>query len=415
VKERHLRRRAGDERGQVVVILAVMLVVLLGMAALVVDIGYAYYVQRTLQASTDAASLAGAQDLPDPALAESRAHEYGGSPGSKNYRGNIPGVTTDVSTKCISVSPCSVASPNAIVVTESVTLPTKFAKIFGIDHFTVNAKATACNPCASAPLDVMLVLDRTGSMCQDHDGHSDPSCTDLNNAKEGVRTFLQILHPAFDKVGLAVFPPATSISNRCGNSSSNNYDSSSAQYVVVPLSQDFQNADGSLNSSSNLVSTNNCLDGGGGTAYANALEAAQAELDAHGRSNVQDIIVFLSDGAANTGPGYYSQFNDYRRRPCNKGVASADTIKTSRGTKIYSIGYDLDASNGGANVCERDGRNGSPGGNESPAITAYHALELIATDATTFYNQPDPGELNTIFSRVASDIVGSALVDNNQT
>jgi Flp pilus assembly protein TadG len=413
VKDHPLRRRAGEERGQVIVILVVMLVVLLGMAALVVDIGYAYYVQRTLQGSTDAASLAGAQELPNGSTAVSRAIEYGGNPTGKNYRSNIPGVTTTATTKCISVSPC--APVNAIVVQESVTLPTRFAKIFGIDTFTVNAKATACNPCASAPLDVMLVLDRTGSMCQDHYGNNDPACTDLNNAKEGIRTFLQIMHPAFDKVGLAVFPPASSISNRCGTSQSSNYDSTSRPYTVVPLSQDYQNQDGSLKTSSNLVSTVNCLDGGGGTAYANALEAAQAELDAHGRSNVQDVIVFLSDGAANTGPGYYSTSNDYRRRPCNKGVASAGTIKTSKGTKIYSIGYDLDALNGGANVCERDNRNGSPGGNESPSITAYHALELIATDAGTFYNKPDPGQLNTIFARVASDIVGSALVDDNQT
>jgi hypothetical protein len=254
-------------------------------------------------------------------------------------------------------------------------------------------------------------------MCQDHYGNNDPSCTDLNNAKSGIRTFLQIMHPAFDKVGLAVFPPATSLSNRCGTSSSNNYDSTNSKYTVVALSQDYQNQDGSLKTSSNLVSTVNCLDGGGGTAYANAIEAAQAELDAHGRSNVQDVIVFLSDGAANTGPSYYSASNDYRRRPCNKGVSSAGTIKTSKGTKIYSIGYDLDALNGGANVCQRDTRENSSraGDPESPSITAYHALELIATDAGTFYNKPDPGQLNTIFARVASDIVGSALIDDNQT
>ena len=48
-----------DERGQVFVFLAVMLVVLLGCAALVVDVGRAYLAKRHLQASADAAATAG--------------------------------------------------------------------------------------------------------------------------------------------------------------------------------------------------------------------------------------------------------------------------------------------------------------------------------------------------------------------
>jgi uncharacterized membrane protein len=49
----------------VVVLVVVMLVVLLGFAALVIDVGYAYYAHRQLQASADAAALAGAQELPN--------------------------------------------------------------------------------------------------------------------------------------------------------------------------------------------------------------------------------------------------------------------------------------------------------------------------------------------------------------
>ncbi len=31
---------------------------------------------------------------------------------------------------------------------------------------TVGAKATACQPCGAKPLDIMIVLDRTGSMSE---------------------------------------------------------------------------------------------------------------------------------------------------------------------------------------------------------------------------------------------------------
>jgi hypothetical protein len=287
-------------------------------------------------------------------------------------------------------------------------VPTIFAKLLGIDHFDIKVKATACSPCGTKPLDIMLVLDRTGSMCQDHWGNSDPNCTDLKNAKAGMKTFLGYMDPNQQRVGLAVLPPATSIGNRCAVPQTSNYDSTSAKYTVVPLSSDYI-VNGQLNNNSNLIQTINCVQGNANTAYANALEAAQAELDAHGRTDAPDIIVFLSDGAANTGPTYYSTNSPYRKQPCHQGVWSANTIK-NRGTLIYSIGYDLNANNGGANECLS-----YTGADESPSITAYSAIAQIASRPDTFYNQPSPGELKTIFGKIAADLGhgSSALIDND--
>jgi Flp pilus assembly protein TadG len=53
-----------DERGQVIVLVAVILTVLLVCAALVFDVGSWFHAQRQLQSSVDSAALAGAQDLP---------------------------------------------------------------------------------------------------------------------------------------------------------------------------------------------------------------------------------------------------------------------------------------------------------------------------------------------------------------
>jgi hypothetical protein len=398
------------EQGQVLVLaLIFIVVVLLGMAALVIDVGYAYYAHRSLQSSADASALAGAQELPDAARAQTVANDYGGHDGGKNSHNNIPGVTTNVTTKCIpSIPGCDPV--NAVVVTErAARVPTIFAKLLGIDHFDIKVKATACSPCGTKPVDIMLVLDRTGSMCQDHWGNNDPNCTDLNNAKVGMRTFLSYMDSSQQWVGLTVLPPATSVGNRCATPQSTNYDNASYPYTIVPLSKDFTR-NGQLDTNSNLVQTINCVRGNGTTAYANALEKAQAELDRGGRSNVPDIIVFLSDGAANTGPTYYSTTSPYRRQPCHQGVWSAANIK-SRGTLIYSIGYDLDALNGGANKCQR-----WDGANETPTITAYTAISQIASRPDTFYNQPGPGELKTIFTAIAADIGkgSSSLIDNDQ-
>jgi hypothetical protein len=395
------------ERGQAIVVVVLFLAVLLGMAAMVLDVGYAYYTHRSLQASADAAALAGAQELPDPARAQTIAREYGAATGGKNKRDNISDVTTSVSTKCIqSVPGCDPV--NAVTVEERAVVDTMFAKVLGVDHFTVRAKSTACSPCGVKPLDVMLVLDRTGSMCQTHSGANDPACTDLNNARDGMKTFLGFMNAETQWVGLGVLPPATSIGNRCTTPATSNYNSRTSKYTIVPLSSDYS-VNGALKSSSNLVSTINCQKGGGRTAYANALEEAQKELELHGRTDVQDIIVFLSDGAANIGPTYYSTSSPYRKQPCHQGIWSAAPIK-SKGTIIYSIGYDLDALNGGANKCETwDGKN------ESPAITAYQALEQIASGPAHFYNKPSAGQLRTIFTAIAADMSrgSAALIDES--
>jgi len=402
------RPRFRKEGGQVAVLVALLLVPLLAVTGFVVDVGYAYFAQRSLQSQADAAALAGAQQLPDAGSSVSLAKQYGSSSTGKNHK-NLGLVVEEVTTRCLaSVPGCDPV--NAVIVDETAHVNTLFTKVLGIHSFTVHVRSTACSPCGTQPLDIMMVLDRTGSMCQDHNGNNDPSCADLAHARDGMKTFLTLLNPTADYVGLAVLPPATSVSNKCATPATTNYDSTSAAYTLVPLSHDYS-TNGVLNTSSNLVSTINCQKASGETSYATAIEKAQAELDAHGRAGVRKIIVFFSDGAANRGPGYLPTNSPYRKTPCHQGVNSAGLSK-AKGTLIYSIGYDLDANGGGANQC----RSGSSTGPlESPTITAYSALQQIASNPNTFYNQPSPGQLNTIFSTVARDIQrgSSGLIDNN--
>jgi hypothetical protein len=424
---RRLRGLAA-EGGQAIVLVVVSLVVLLGMAALVIDIGYAYYTHRSLQASADAAALAGAQELPDASKAEMVAQQYTAGDGQKNERPDIDGVTTSISTKCITSIPgCDPV--NAVVVVESAPTKTFFAGVLGIDSFSLKATSTACSPCGVRPLDIVMVLDRTGSMCLKSDGSNDPACTDLVNAKDGMKTFLGFLDPTVQHVGLVVLPPIPSGGNACtapahhSTSAANTAYRTNSQYLVVGLSDDYSDK-GKLVSSP-LVDAINCTKGNGYTAYATALEKAQQELETSGRPDVKDVIVFLSDGAANIGPSDLPLSSDYRRRPCRQGVNSAAAIK-AKGTLIYSIGYDLNALGGGANVCQTTASNGAPGANESPAITAYSALQQIASPGKPteacyptcgFYDKPSPGQLKTIFTDIAVDLQkgSSALIDNDRS
>jgi hypothetical protein len=128
----------------VIVLLAVALVVMLGFAALTIDVGYAYYTKRSLQSQADASALAGAQVLPDGAAAKTIANNYSGSTGSKNARGNVPNVATSVTVTCGSTSG-TCYQQNAVVVEERTHVSAIFAKVVGFDGFNVGAKAAACS------------------------------------------------------------------------------------------------------------------------------------------------------------------------------------------------------------------------------------------------------------------------------
>ena len=209
------RRTASDESGQVLVMTAIAMTLMIVTVGLVVDVGHAMLVQRQLQAGVDAAALAGAQHLPDAPTAESIAVQYSANPGSKNAVNTVGNAITSAKVSCLAGVPgCNRrdGGVNGIVVTSQSKVPTWFGRIIGITELTVNATATACSPCSVKPLDIMVVLDRTGSMCQFGAGQNDPNCTDLKNARNGVRSFMNNLDPSIDKVGLALFPPVLNAS-----------------------------------------------------------------------------------------------------------------------------------------------------------------------------------------------------------
>src|SRR4029079_19807371 len=95
--------------------------------------------------------------------------------------------------------------------------------------------------------------------------------------------------------GLAVLPPAPSAGAACTNVSSyftstdrgGTYNLRGAAYTVVPLSNAYATNTGNLVSSSPLISTVNCVQPGGNTAYAEAMDAAYQELQADGRPDAQ--------------------------------------------------------------------------------------------------------------------------------
>jgi hypothetical protein len=73
---RSVRARLRSERGAVLVIIAASMVGLMGMAALVIDIGYLLWIKTKLQATADGTALAAAQELPDEGDTQAMAVQY---------------------------------------------------------------------------------------------------------------------------------------------------------------------------------------------------------------------------------------------------------------------------------------------------------------------------------------------------
>jgi Flp pilus assembly protein TadG len=123
--------KARKDHGQATVLTVVFLVVVLGMAALVLDVGSWYRADRSAQSTADAAALAGAQALPSsPSAAGGLAIQYA----SKNGGG--------VSPANITVSSGEVAN-DTIKVTLTRPANGAFTKLFGVSSINVGAKATA--------------------------------------------------------------------------------------------------------------------------------------------------------------------------------------------------------------------------------------------------------------------------------
>jgi Flp pilus assembly protein TadG len=142
------------ESGQVLILVAFMLIGLLGIAALVIDAGGKNLTKTQLQNAADAAALAGARNLPEnPTLAVSDATAYAVA----------NGLSSDAIT--IALGPDN----KSITVRLDRTSNALFSKIFGVSSSTVAADATAkVGIAASVPWIVPFVIPRPAQFNYDH-------------------------------------------------------------------------------------------------------------------------------------------------------------------------------------------------------------------------------------------------------
>src|SRR6266508_5127352 len=120
-----------NESGQTFVLTTFAMVALVGMCAFVLDAGSWFRTDRRLQATADAATLAGAQELPkDPVAAKSTALTYADKNGGDVASGEVLVTST--------------FGPNdTISVTARKEQDGVFSKVLGIEKAKISASAKA--------------------------------------------------------------------------------------------------------------------------------------------------------------------------------------------------------------------------------------------------------------------------------
>jgi Flp pilus assembly protein TadG len=403
---RLLRTLWRQEFGQGLVLGTLAMIVILGFTALVLDVGLFLHEKRELQKAVDAAALAAAQELPDSwTEADANAHEWL----QKNDVDIADGDSVDISFTCTSEFEiaCDPAADrwDTIVVHAERDVPLNFAPLLGLDNITVEATAAGCQGlCGASPfraLDVMLVLDRTGSMS---DG-------DMTNAKNAAKAILGVFSEEWQRVGLAALGPAEDTDD-CKAEQHNCWwffcwdprppypNEPDSRWVTTHLSEDYQNPDGSPDESSSLVANISCLKTSQtGTDLGDPIWAAAEELQANGREGEHWGIIFLSDGAANQPEDGQngdcgSEPDSYN--PCEHAVEMAEQAK-ALGIEVYTIGYGVEDP-GPGNLCQCDSGIWED-------ATAREVLQAMATDEYHYFEEPAGGDLTPVFETIGWQLV----------
>jgi Flp pilus assembly protein TadG len=356
-----MRRFLRDERGQSMAVLMVTISSMMGLAGLSLESGHIYYAYRLLQASTNAAALAGAYQMPNTGTAATAVTEYSAQSGELNATKMLTHVVATPSYKCLNTVTtdldvvCETATGatggyNALTVTQTATIPLWFGGLVGFRSLNVEAVATAAmRGGANTPWNIAIIQDTTASM-NDEDSGDQCDNTQINCSLQGMQVLLNDLYPcglgqtcsstgvaAVDSVSLFVFPAVTSATASkdyvCNTSdptivaytfpdTNTAYTSgappadlqlpSGDTYQILGFQNNYKTTDtaSSLNQTAGIAiaagdsGISKCTGlqapGGEGTYYAQVIYAAQAALAVQqaANPNSKNAMIILTDGDA---------------------------------------------------------------------------------------------------------------------
>lgn len=173
-----------DERGGILALVAVAMVMMLASTGLAVDLGRGYVERLRLGRAVDAGALAAARTL---RMGQATARDEGLAVARANGVADaLPDVSASIRFGI------NERGENTVTMAAARTIRTTFMRILGHQQIDVAASATAAVP----PIDLVLVLDQSGSLLFNH------VWDDLQDAARG---FVGYFDDTLDQMGLVSF------------------------------------------------------------------------------------------------------------------------------------------------------------------------------------------------------------------
>ena len=256
---------------------------------------------------------------------------------------------------------------------------------------------------SSTPLDIVLVLDASGSM-DDSMGNRD-STKRIDALKAAANAFVDEIAKANEGVSdanqqhrVAVVKFAGNGTERIGNdtywSGGYKYNYSQRMLGLTACTQDGKGT---------ITSRINAIEPAGATRADEGMSQAKKALDDNPRPGAKKVVVFFTDGTPTTS-------NEFSERVANRAVSTAKALKDG-GTTIYTVGIQS-----GANPSADPNGLGATNENKFlhavssnyPAATKYDRLGARATDSDFYKTATSADGLKDVFSGISQDIVSAA-------
>lgn len=261
------RRAPARNKGFVLMIMTLGLMFFVSTVGLGVDAGVSYVVRARLQAAADGSALAAARSL-NTALDLPTQQSTAISTGNAFFKTNFPpGMfnTTSSNTQMQFAYGTTPQTLSTFFITSNATAsaPTYFMRVFGKTNVPVSAKAIATR----RDMNLMMVLDVSGSMDTTQAGTTDTACTIMKNS---AKSFVDMFSNGRDTIGLVTF-------------------STGSKLAFAPAT----------NFSSGVKTSIDAIDCDGGTNTVAGLKLAYDQLVAINQPSKLNVIILFTDGLAN--------------------------------------------------------------------------------------------------------------------
>ena len=309
------------------IMVGLMAIVLFAICGLAIDVGRIFITKAELSRDVDAAALAGVQDLPNVTDAIDRAAAY--------MAANDPGAIPEAAADC---------GDNCLRVRGSKTVSMYFLSLLGFGDVEVNAQAKAgFGIGASAKVDIVLVMDDTGTMKSGCNASQDNDDCPIKQARNGAKALLDILplSCAGCKTQVAV------VSFRgCQSNNNNRYNpiSGEAANRGCIIQDDIMNLSSDRTALENHIDTLSAPGGFPGTNICVGMYEGYSRLTGAGaQAGAAKIMIVLTDGD--------NRYSDTAQRDTRNKSSSGNPVPGVYPTGTYS------SNQGGSHTCRPTGPN----------------------------------------------------------